>query len=303
MTYHLSRKQTVNAGIINIIKSQIDKAIEEIESEELDRLQVVHQLRKRCKKMRALIRLIRPSFPDYNKENDFFREAAGKLSYVRDAQSVVECFDDLAEHYKHRQDVALFEPIRQHLIDRRAEIADTTVELEDKLKTFRARMMEVRGRVETWKITEEGFDAIAKGFMKTYKRGREAFPKAYEESSVASFHEWRKRVKYHWYHCRLLGEIWPEMLKVHRKTAGDLADQLGDDYDLAVLQETLEKDFQHVGDNGELKGVFALIDERRAELQRQAQLIGERLYAEKKKHIAKRFCSYWMIWRREDVTN
>lgn len=298
MAYHLWRKKTVKAGIVNIAKSQIDKAIEEIDDEKLDRHEVVHQVRKRCKKLRGLIRLIRPAFPGYKQENAFFRDVAGKLSFVRDAQSVIECFDDLAEYYGNRAEAALFEPVRRHLMNRRSEIADNVVELEERLTTFRARMVEARGRVNTWKITEEGFDAIAGGFMKTYLRGNKAFSQAYEKSSVANFHEWRKRVKYHWYHCRLLREIWPEMLKVHRQTADDLADLLGDDHDLAVLQETLEKERHNFDDAGELETIFALIGARRAELQHQAQFLGERVYAEKKKHIAKRFGSYWMSWRR-----
>ncbi len=298
MAYHLRRKKTVKAGIVDIAKSQIDEAIEEIDNEELDRHEVVHQVRKRCKKLRGLIRLIRPAFPDYKKENGFFRDAAGALSSVRDAQSIIECFDDLAKYYGNRTDDVHFRPVHQHLVDRRKEITANTDEIEGRLKTFRARMVEARGRVTTWKITKEGFDAIADGFMKTYKRGGKAFSKAYRKPTAENFHEWRKRVKYHWYHCRLLREIWPEMLKVHRKTADDLADLLGDDHDLAVLKKTLQEESQRFGDDEDLKRIFTLIDERRSELQHQAQFLGERLYAEKKKHITKRFRSYWMSWRR-----
>lgn len=210
MSYHLYRKKTVRAGIVKIAKSQIDKAIEEIDDEELDRHEVVHQVRKRCKKLRGLIRLIRPIFPEYKTENAFFRDAAGELSSVRDAQSVIECFNDLTEYYQDGTGNVSFEPIRRQLIERREEVVDDAVELEEKLKKFRVRMIEARGRVKKWKIGKEGFDAIADGFIKTYKRGRKAFPKAYEKPSTENFHEWRKRVKYHWYHCRLLRRIWPD---------------------------------------------------------------------------------------------
>jgi len=296
MAYHLSQKKTVKAGIVKIAKSQIDKAIEEV-AEGIDRHEVVHQVRKRCKKLRGLIRLIRPAFPGCAKENAFFRDAAGELSYVRDAQSVIESFEDLVLYYDDRAEGVSFETIRRQLVERRDEIADDTAELEEKLKIFRGRMVEARVRVEKWKITEEGFDALADGFMKTYKRGRKAFLRAYENPSTENFHEWRKRVKYHWYHCRLLRQIWPEMLKVHRKAADDLSDYLGDDHDLAVLKETLENE-SHRFDGEDLERIYTLIGERRTELQHQSQLLGERLYAEKKTHIACRFGAYWMSWRR-----
>jgi len=296
MAYHLSQKKTVKAGIVKIAKSQIDKAIEEVD-EGIDRHEVVHQVRKRCKKLRGLIRLIRPVFPDYAKENVFFRDAASELSYVRDSQSVIESFEDLVLYYDDRAEGVSFETIRRQLVERRDEIADDAAELEEKLKIFRVRMVEARARVKKWKISEEGFDALAGGFMKTYKRGRKAFSKAYENPSTESFHEWRKRVKYHWYHCRLLRQIWPEMLKVHRRGADDLSDYLGDEHDLAVLKETLEKE-SHRFDGEDLERIYTLIGERRSELQHQAQLPGERLYAEKKTHIARRFGAYWMSWRR-----
>ena len=30
------------------------------------------------------------------------------------------------------------------------------------------------------------------------------------------FHDWRKRVKDHWYHCRLLKYLWPEPMRTGR---------------------------------------------------------------------------------------
>lgn len=186
MAYRVKREQTVKAaGIVNIAKSQLDKAMEEIDDEELDRHEAVHQVRQHCKKLRGLIRPIRPAFSDYRKEDVFFRDAAGELSSVCDTQSVIECFDDLAECYENRADVALFQPIQ-------------------------------------------------------------------------------------------------------RKTADDLADLPGDDHDLAVLQEILEKESQCFGDGAELERIFAGVDERRSGLQHQARFLGGRLSAEKRKHIAKR---------------
>jgi hypothetical protein len=91
-----------------------------------------------------------------------------------------------------------------------------------------------RGRSRT---TE--FSAVAGGLCKTYGRGRNALHAAYAEPSDESFHEFRKRAKYHWYHLRLLRRIWRDMLGVQREAADELSDLLGDDHDLAVLRNTL----------------------------------------------------------------
>src|SRR5690606_21626149 len=63
-----------------------------------------HQIRKHCKKLRGLVRLVRSSFPDYRKENTAFRDAARLLSGVRNAQSMLETCEKLEEKCGDRLD-------------------------------------------------------------------------------------------------------------------------------------------------------------------------------------------------------
>lgn len=49
--------------------------------------------------------------------------------------------------------------------------------------------------------------------------------------------------------------------------------------------------------------LLALIDKRRAELQAQAEFLGERFYAEKRDAFESRFQEYWKAWRAEEETN
>ena len=41
------------------------------------------------------------------------------------------------------------------------------------------------------------------------------------------FHDWRKRVKDHWYHSRLLQGFWPAGIRPHRKAVKELSELLG----------------------------------------------------------------------------
>lgn len=68
----------------------------------MDRHKIVHQVRKRCKKLRGLIRLVRPEFADYSAENAEFRDAARRLSPVPDARAILECYDRLIDHFGHQ---------------------------------------------------------------------------------------------------------------------------------------------------------------------------------------------------------
>lgn len=63
MAYALAQDDdTVEAGMRRIAAEQIERAIAEIDDTGLDRHETVHQVRKRCKKVRGLVRLVRPAF-------------------------------------------------------------------------------------------------------------------------------------------------------------------------------------------------------------------------------------------------
>jgi len=296
MAYRIRRHKSVQKSVRKVAGEQIDKAIGEILDDGLDRHEAVHQVRKRCKKLRGLIRLVRPLFDDYQRENEFFRGAARELSYVRDAQSIIECFDDLMDHFGDQIDRHSFASIRDELESRRQKIADDKVGLENKLDEFLAKMRDARQRVDQWKIDDDGFPAVEGGLMKTYRRARKGLRYAYKEPSTESFHERRKRVKYPWYHARLLRRIWPDMMSVQRAAADELSDLLGDDHDLAVFRHTLLDDPGRFAVKWDLQAIIGLIDRRRTELQAVAHPRGQRLFAEKPKRLASRFHSYWDTW-------
>lgn len=302
MAFRFCRKMSVQDNLRRIAGEQIDKAIDEICDASRDRHDVVHQVRKRCKKLRALIRLVRPSFDDYQRENRFFRDAARELSYVRDAQSIIECLDALPRNNSAAIDDDALAAIRSDLEERRRRVAEDTVGLNEELDAFLDGMREARERVRDWTIRDSGYSAIRGGLKRTCKRGRKALRAARGSADTELLHEWRKRTKYHWYHMRLLRRIWPEMLAVHRRTADQLSDLLGDDHDLAVLRSTVQQEADRMDSLTRLQALLDLIDQRRAELQANAFPLGERLFAEPPKQLASRFQTYWKTWRRKTTS-
>jgi CHAD domain-containing protein len=297
MAFRIKRKKSVQTNLRRIAEEQIDKAISEILDERVARHETVHQVRKRCKKVRGLIRLVRPEFKDYSRENRFFRDAARELSYVRDAQSMIECFDGLMEHFAEQVNREAFASIRRQLADRRQTIADDRVGLDKRMDQFLVKMREARQRAGSWKIKDDGFSVAEGGLRKTFGRGRKALYEAYENPGDACFHEFRKRTKYHWYHLRLLRPIWSDMLSVQCQAADGLSDLLGDDHDLAVFRTTLLADPGDFESETDVQALVGLIDRRRMELQAEARPLAERLFAEKPAQLADRFRAYWGTWK------
>jgi CHAD domain-containing protein len=299
LAYTFKPNETVEKNVRHIAESQIEKAIAEIDDRDLAMHETVHRLRKRCKKLRGLVRLVRPCFDAYGRENALFRDTASRLSYIRDAEAILETYEDLIDSYADQIDTATFSTIRNRFAERKAEIAREEG-LESKLACFRDAMTRAKKRIENWKIDEDGFDAVAGGLGKTYKRGRKAMAEAAEQSTAERLHEWRKRMKYHWYHARLLSELWPASMKPHISAAKELSDLLGTHHDLAVLKRTVVDEFGEIEDQRKVEAFIGLADGRQRSLEVQAFELGRKLLAEKKSALQKRWGAYWRAWQTEE---
>ena len=302
MGYQLKPGEPFMVGLRRIASEQIERAIAEVEDKRLDPHETVHQVRKRCKKIRAVVRLIRTGFEEtYQVENTWYRQASRRLSYVRDAQALIETYDQLLDHYQDDVDRQAFAPIRRKLTLRLKEISEDEIGLHDRLAEFVDRMERGRRRIDDWQIDQPEDEAVVAGLDKTYARGVTAFEKAYKKPKTERFHEWRKRVKYHWYHLRILQPIWQQPLKARRKEAGTLADLLGDDHDLAVFHETVvAKEAEFAGEET-IEVLAGLISQRQAELRDQANQLGDRLFAEASNAFGKRFETYVQNYQNNEL--
>jgi CHAD domain-containing protein len=300
MGYRLKRREAVGVGVGRIAREQLDKALGEVGDTSLDRHKTVHQGRKRCKKLRGLARLVRPTLgARYREINATFRDAARELSAIRDAQSSVESFDKLVGEFEGPLEPDAFASVRQWLAEEREKAAAGGTEFDALLARFGKTLRDARSEVSRWELASDEFDAVCDGLGKTYGRGRDAMKSAYEQRTADAFHEWRKRVKYHWYHLRLLQPIWSPVLKRQRQEADRLGDLLGDDHDLAVLRSRIVEEAEESArwDSSTVEALLGLLDRRRLELQSLAWPLGYRLFAEKPSSLIRRFGCYWDAWR------
>lgn len=298
MSYRIKRKESVQDALRRIAHEQIDKARVELTDEGIDRHEGVHSARKRFKKVRGLLRLVRPQLQAYPQENRWFRDVGRQLSHVRDAQAMVECFDALIEHNADAIDPRKLADARRWLVDRRQRVAHQQADLQQRAADVVAGLREARHRVERWELGDTGFDAVRGGVKKVYKRGRKALAHACDQPNDEAFHDWRKRVKYHWCHTRLLRNVWKEPMNARRRELKALSDQLGDDHDLALFIALLRDAGNSFSDGATRRVLLALADRRRGELLGAAIKLGRRVYAERGSAHARRIEAYWDAWRR-----
>lgn len=299
MPYRILSHESVEDGLRRTSREQIHRAIDEIDGD-LDIHDTVHQVRKRCKKVRAALRLVRTELEiSFSDENARFRDAARTLSFLRDSTALIETYHLLADRYREEKDVEAFASIRRRLEDRRSLIVEDEVDTEARIAAFRAEVEKAWVDAADWSVKVEGFDAIRGGVEKTYRRGRKALRDAYDDPTDERFHEFRKRAKYHWYHTRLLQDIWKPVMKARRKQLKVVADLLGDDHDLAVLQQTIVDEPGRFDQRETVDRFLRLLVRHRSTLRTEARFIAERLFAEEPDVLGHRFESYWKAWRME----
>ena len=105
---------------------------------------------------------------------------------------------------------------------------------------------------------------------------------------MENLHEWRKKAKYLWHQLQLLEAGWTDSEKELVNQTHKLSTLLGEDHDLAVLRETLAADPLVYGGHRILKGVFAVIDRGRGDLERQAFDLGREIYKDEPKVFTSR---------------
>lgn len=296
MAYHLLREDPdMQAAVRRIACEQVRKAVDRIDSRDAPDA-VIHDVRKRCKKVRGLLRLVRPSFSAYKDENARFRDIAGPLGPLRDATVQLDTFEQLIRSDAPAAMTAVRDALRMH--------RDATARLEALdalLAAARSALQDALLRIDTWRIDARGFDAVADGLEDSYRRGRKAMRTAREQGDDDAFHTWRKRAKDHAMHLRILQPIWPGPMRAQRNCADALGALLGDHHDLAVLAERVPTR-PDIGPEA-VAALDTRIRARQHALARQAGALGARLYAEPPTGLVKAWRRRFKAWRRECATD
>ena len=303
MAFRFRHSETAEDGIRRIAAERLDAALERIDglgdlpADEVEA--AVHDVRKRTKEVRGVLRLVRPVLgKEYGRCNRPLREGAGALAALRDAQALSATFADLRRAEGDRHDHAEALEVVQRALTARAEGAlGGRIERDDaRVVTARQHIAGVRERVDRWQLPS-GFDALVDGLQDTYRRGRRGLREARRDTTDERMHEWRKAVKHLWYQARLLEPTAPSVLAPLVDRLDDLSDALGDDHDLAVLVHDLGEDPERFGDEDQVGAAVDLARHRQADLRERAFALGSRLYVEKPKAFVGRMRDYWDIDR------
>jgi CHAD domain-containing protein len=300
-SYRLLAGEPVGAGVKRVVRARVDDAVAHLRGEaETDPPEAVHEARKDIKKIRSALRLVREAIGDdaWRLENDHYRDCARKLSDFRDAEILVEALDGLAERFGIGAQERTAR-LRQEL-DRENRASNEDGVLERAMATAAAELEQGRPRIDSLSLDGDGWDLIGPGIHRSYRRGRKRLRAVEEQASVTNLHELRKRVKDLWYQLRLIRDADPDMLEPLADHAHDLSDHLGDDHDLALLRDQVQRRAGAFAEAEDQRHLLEEIDQRRGELQFAAISLGRRICDEKPKRFSKRLERRWEAWRERE---
>ena len=290
--FHLTAGEPVADGVRAVATDQLGRALAAIDADDVDPHASVHEARKRCKKVRALLRLVRDDVPDtYDAVNAELRDTARLVSDERDAAAHVEAHDLLVERLG-EEALAPHAAVRERLVAYRD--GPVLERVEDRLPAVRDRLAAARRRIDDWELPDgDAVDVLREGYERTYRRARKRWRSATDEATSHHWHEWRKRVKYNRYHTNLLQQAWPPVMELREDLLHDLTDHLGDDNDLWELRDAVV-DLDDLDDDTRTAYV-GLVDALRTRVQHEALPLAARCYGPPVDQEVDRVLGWWRV--------
>jgi len=295
----LGGNESVSAGSRRIVDELIKSAIACIKQPSTDREEDLHQVRLAIKRLRAILRLLRPlvSKTFFKRENARLRSAARRLARLRDLavarRTLEQVTDKLASH---SQNAAVQEVFEIFLAQTPAS-SRYDEDRESALRLAARALAQTRRAFHALSLPDRGWKTIEPGLKKLYRQNRTWMKCASSSDKDEDFHEWRKRVKYYFYLLKMLTPIWPSRLGKTVKHLDCLQDKLGKDHDLAVLKSFLVKHLSNLGYRTPVGQVVQYLKKRSAKLRKQSMALGKILFDDKPGQRMKALRKRWEDWQ------
>jgi CHAD domain-containing protein len=295
MAYRFKLSETLEDGVCRIGLQQLDRALTQLADGSAHNV-AVHASRKTLKRVRALLRLVRPGLSSsvYTTENTRYRDIGRLLSASRDRQVLVETAARLEAQTSGRTRAALAAVNKRFVgtiltTDAEAE-AQTIAKARDDLGVGRAVFAKLDIKTNG---TEGGYAVAWAGLARSYAQGLRAMEHAYETGAAEAYHDWRKRVQHHWRHMSLFAPAWPEMFEARIATARQLSALLGEDHDLVMLVLALSPEGGVEATPNQVRLIAAFVETRQNAIRAEARVLGRRLYCESPTAFADTVRLYW----------
>jgi CHAD domain-containing protein len=279
MAFQLKRGKPAARELSHLVAKEFEKAIDELGRRQGgDRAEAVHEARKCVKKARAVLHLLKQNLGhDYRVLDGKLRSVAHRLSSLRDMEASPEIMNALRDHYPRIVTRSMSRAVQRGLLARtRGTMAH--VDPDRLLLRVAGELKRSATRVQRQIRPAAQAGAIRAGIKRGYRRARKAMACVRTHPEDAQFHRWRRRVKDHWYHMRLL-ERFNAHTQVRIRRLKQLETWLGDDHNLVVLRATILEAPARFGDERMTAVVLGCVANYQTTLRRRALKCGDQVFA------------------------
>lgn len=284
--FRLDPKKPVATELRRVVRNRLDSALDLLAESGRLTPEVVHQLRKRFKRLKAMFRLVRTISPQAGEEEmtryhelgrglslsrdrDVMEQTLVKLQFLTDDPAVIQRLETLLQRLQKQSE---------------NDPSESTAISSDDLRT---RLLEARAAAESILRGDCSAKALIEEYFQTYHKARKIWRRLPESREQEDWHDWRKRVKDDWYQTQLLADFREGGTKKRLTRLRQLADLLGYDHDLQNLSEMIET--MSVRSSSADQEVQGLIDVQRRKLQVACLDLGRKLYRRKLSRVRQQF--------------
>jgi CHAD domain-containing protein len=306
MAYRIEPAEPISTALRRIVAEEVDAAVDALGRVHLAAdPEAVHEVRKHTKKLRALFLLVSGSAGASRVEaaRRSVAEAARTLAPARDAHVLAGTLAALRQRAVAADaDVAPFTTVGICMAEATAAASDvSTAELPDAAQHASWLLTAVVAQVVDWDVSDDR-GAVADALADGYGAGRRRLRRLARATANADrppadlavmpmdmAHAWRRRVKQHWYHLRLVAPVAPDVLAPQVALFDELGEALGVDHDLALLVERLADDPDRWGGAAAAAAVAHEAGAWRADLAVRASELGRQVYVDQPRTVRRRF--------------
>ncbi len=297
----LRRRESVRNGLVRLGRRHAHAALQRIEHpKKNDRTDDIHQVRVQCKRLRALLRLVKPvaDVEAVKRETVRLRDIGRSLSGFRDAfvagETLKRVFEDTSPG--RMSDAARLLGVKHRPAK---NLHDLDVALKEAAKSLRRT---VKGW-QTLPFSTRGWWAIAPGLEDSYRRARKDYHRCLDKGASHlgdCFHNWRKRVKDLGYQLEILENISLGDIHRARKEIRRLGTLLGEDHDYLVFAEQVRARERHYLDLANFRPVRKRLKRRLKTLRAKEFALAGKIFAEKPRLWIARLAEVWRRWKNPD---
>lgn len=302
MTYRLKFNEPLGKGWRRIVREQIEQARELLASgQDVDG--AIHETRKSMKRVRALLKLLRPglSASDYKRQNRRYRDITRVLSGVRDHAVLMatarSLYNETAGEARAATNAFLSQMSQgseSGAGDRQAAAPGVTkAEKAARVHEALAALEAALKSLEKLRFKENSFAVVRRGVERSYRDARNDMKQAFGSGVDEDFHAWRKSVQAHWRHMLLVGRAWPDLFAARAQLAKEMSDLLGLDHDLFVLIGRAKSFPEQGAEDGGRDAMVRAAKERQREIRKELEIKAAALFAEPTSRFVASVDAYW----------